>query len=66
MYQLNETEMRREHRRELPEGSANVPRLAAPRNDSGARLRVVRAPGGFALVADNSATEGSYGVSRDD
>ena len=59
MYQLNETEMRREHRRELPEGSANVPRLAARQTGSEASLRVVRAPGGFAFVADRSATERS-------
>ncbi len=59
MYQLNETGMPRENRRELPEGSANAPRLAARRNGSGARLRHERVPGGFAFVADRSATEGS-------
>ncbi len=59
MYQLNETEMRREHRREPPEGQANLPRPAARRNGSGARMRVVLAPGGFAFVAQRPATERS-------
>ncbi len=58
MYQLNETGRRREHRPELPEEPANASRPAARRNGSGARLRVVRAPGGFAFVAERSATEG--------
>jgi hypothetical protein len=47
MYQLNETEVRRE----LPKRSGNVPR----RNETGrseTRLRVVRVPGGFAFVED--------------
>jgi hypothetical protein len=62
MYQLNVTGMRRERRHELPEGSGNVPRLSARRNETGrseTRLRVVRAPGGFAFVEDKSATEDS-------
>jgi hypothetical protein len=59
MYQLDETEMRREHRRELPEGSAKAPRLAARRTESVARPRVVRVPGGFAFVADKAAEERS-------
>jgi hypothetical protein len=63
MYQLNVRGMRRERRHELPEGSGNVGRLSAHRNEtrrSETRLRVVRAPGGFAFVEDKtSATEGS-------
>ena len=57
MYQLDETGMRRDHRRELREGPANAPRLTARRAGSGARLRVVLAPGGFAFVADKGAAE---------
>ena len=57
MYQLNETGMRREHRREQPEGSANLTRLAARRTGAGSRPRVVLAPGGFAFVADKGAAE---------
>ena len=57
MYQLNETGMRRDHRRELTEGPANAPRLAARRAGPTARLRVVLAPGGFAFVADKGAAE---------
>ena len=59
MYQPNETEMRREHSREREEGLANLPRLAARPNGAGsseARHRVVLVPGGFAFVADRSAT----------
>jgi hypothetical protein len=59
MYQLNETQMRRKGRRELTERPANLPRPPARRTGPGARLRVVRVPGGFAFVADRSATEGS-------
>ncbi len=55
MYQLNETGMRRDHRRELTEGPANAPRLAARRAGLGARLRAVLAPGGFAFVAEKGA-----------
>jgi hypothetical protein len=61
MYQLNETETWREHRRELLR-EAEDERLAARQNGTGrsdARLRVVRVPGGFALVEDGSATEKS-------
>ena len=50
MYRMNETGLRPEHRREPQEGPANAPRLAARRNGSEARVRVVRAPGGFAFV----------------
>ena len=57
MYQLNETGMRRDHRRELTEGPANAPSLAARRAGSTARLRIVLAPGGFAFVADKGAAE---------
>ena len=35
MYQVNQTERRREHRRELPEGSANVLRPAVRLKGSG-------------------------------
>ena len=59
MYQLNETEMRREHRRGQPEGSANLPRLAGRQTGSGTRPRVVLAPGGFAFVADKGAAQRS-------
>ena len=57
MYQLNETGRRRDHRRELTEGPANAPRLAARRAGTTARLRIVLAPGGFAFVADKGAAE---------
>ncbi len=62
MYQLNEADVRRERRYELPEGSGRVPHLTARPNETGgpeSPLRVVRVPGGFALVEDRSATGGS-------
>jgi hypothetical protein len=58
MYQLNETGVRRG----LPEGSREVPRHAARRNENGrseTRLRVVRVPGGFAFVEDRPDTRRS-------
>jgi hypothetical protein len=58
MYQLNETGVRRE----LREGSGEVPRLSARRNDKGrseTRLRVVRVPGGFAFVEERPGTRRS-------
>jgi hypothetical protein len=58
MYQLDETVMRRGRRREPPEGSAKAPRHAAAlQTGSEVRQRVVRAPGGFAFVADTAAAE---------
>ena len=51
MYQLNETDVRGE----LQARSGEVPRHAARRNENGSsetRLRVVRAPGGFAFVEE--------------
>ena len=63
MYQLNETNGLPEYRRGLPEVPADVPRLySAPRDEigrSGARVRVVRVPGGFAFVEEKPASEGS-------
>jgi hypothetical protein len=56
MYQLNE---RREHRHESMEDSGDVRRTPAHRNGASrpdTRLRVVRAPGGFAFVEDKPAT----------
>jgi hypothetical protein len=56
MYQLKETGVRRE----LQNGPGEVPRHAAHRNGrSENRLRVVRAPGGFAFVEDRFDTRRS-------
>jgi hypothetical protein len=58
MYQLNETGVRRG----LREGSGEVPRVSARRNENGrseTRLRVVRVPGGFAFVEDRPDTRRS-------
>jgi hypothetical protein len=61
MYQLNETETWREHRREsLRENEGE--RRASRQNGTGrsdARLRVVRVPGGFAFVEDRPDTRRS-------
>jgi hypothetical protein len=58
MYQLNETRVRREP----PARSGEVVRHAARRDENGRseiRLRVVRAPGGFAFVEDSPDTRRS-------
>jgi hypothetical protein len=62
MYQLNETNRRPEYRRGLPEVPADIPRLWARQSEkdqSDARVRVVRVPGGFAFVEEKPASEGS-------
>jgi hypothetical protein len=60
MYQLNETDVRREHHHESLEGSGDLQRASARRNGtdlSYTRLQVVRVPGGFAFVEDKPATD---------
>ncbi len=64
MYQSNAMETRREHQSGPPEGPENAPLRAARRDEKGRpdrRLRVVRAPGGFAFVEDEPDTRSRVG-----
>ena len=58
MYQLNGIEPQRESHQGLNPGWGDIPRLSEHRDGTGgskSRLRVVRAPGGFAFVEDKAA-----------
>ena len=58
MYHTNQAEKRSEPRHGPPGTPGYAPSLGAPQNGAGRtgqRLRVVRAPGGFAFVEDRRA-----------
>ncbi len=60
MYQLNEIEPLRGSHRGLKPGSGHIQHLSEHREVRGvsaSRLRVVRAPGGFAFVEDKPVAE---------